>query len=79
MQICLIQFVLLDLLPIKYSPNRPMPSGEKLHFCLAVFHKNNILRRLSDLNFLNVSFLNQNLMVKRGEFKWKLCYFDVLA
>ena len=79
MRIYLIQFVLLDLLPIKFSSYRPLPSGQKPHFYLAVFHKNNILRRLSDLNFLNFSLLNQKLMVKRGEFKWKLCYFDVLA
>ena len=38
------QFVLLDLCPVKDGPYRPLPGGQKLHFCLAVFHKNfNIL------------------------------------
>ena len=38
------QFVLSDLWPVKDGPYRPLPGGQKLHFCLAVFHKNfNIL------------------------------------
>ena len=38
------QFVLSDLRSVKDGPYRPLPVGQKLHFCLAVFHKNsNIL------------------------------------
>ena len=38
------QFVLSDLQPVKDGPYRPLPGGQKLDFCLAVFHKNfNIL------------------------------------
>ena len=38
------QFVLLDLRPVIDGPYRPLPGGQKLHFCMAVFHINfNIL------------------------------------
>ena len=38
------EFVLSDLRSVKDGPYRPLPVGQKLHFCLAVFHKNsNIL------------------------------------
>ena len=78
-----IQFVLLDLWPIKDSPCRPLPIGQKLHFSLAAFCENcNILRTLSQIkleicNWLNFRVLNQNKVVKRDEYKWKLYYFDV--
>ena len=80
-----IQFVLSDLWPIKDSPYRPMPGRQKLHFCLTVFHeKYNILKTLCQISLkiwslLNFRVLNQNSVVKSDEFKWKLCYFDVLV
>ena len=38
------QFVLSDLQPAKEGLYRPLPVGQKIHFCLAVIHKNfNIL------------------------------------
>ena len=80
-----IQFVLLDLWPIKDNSYRPMPGRQKLHFILAVFHKNyNILKTLCQISLkiwslLNFWVLNQNLVVKSDDFKWKLCYFDVLV
>ena len=73
----LIQFVLLDLWPVKDAPYRPLPSGQKLHFHLAAFSKNcNILRihgqiKLKICNWQNFRVLNQNLIVKRDEYKWK--------
>ena len=57
---------------VDYRQSLQSLSGEqKLHFCIAVFHKNcNILRTLcqSKLNICNISnfvMLNQNLMVDR--------------
>ena len=79
-----IQFLLLDLWPIKDNPYRTMPGRQKLHFCLAVFHEDYILKALCQIllkiwSLLNFRVLNQNLVVKSDEFKWKLCYFDVLV
>ena len=79
----LIQFLLLNLWPIKDGPCRPLPSVQKLNFRLAAFCKKcDILRRLCQMklkicSLLNFRVLNQNMMVKRDEYKWKLCYFDV--
>ena len=43
-------FVLSDLWPAKDGLRRPLPGGQKLHFCLAAFHKNcNILRILRQI------------------------------
>ena len=78
----LIQFT-LDLWPVKGGPFRPLASGQKLYFHLAAFCKNcNILRtlchiKLNIFSLLNFRELNQNLMVKRDWYKWKLCYFYV--
>ena len=79
----LIKFVLLELWPMKDDPCGPLPGGQKLHFCARVFCKNcNILRRLCQMklkicSLLNFRMLNWNLMVKRDECTWKLCYFGV--
>ena len=46
-----IQFVLLKLWPVKDNPYKPLPGGEKLHFCLAVFQGNcNILKTLCQIS-----------------------------
>ena len=69
---------------LKDNPYRPMPGRQKLHFCLAIFHENyDIFKALCRISLkiwclLNFRVLNQNLVVKNDEFKWKLCYFDVL-
>ena len=78
----LIQFVLLDLWPIKDGPCRPLPGGQKLHFYLAAFCKKYILGtfcqiKLKICNLLNFRVLNQNLMVNRDEYiifskAWKM-------
>ena len=81
----LIQFVFLDLWPVKDNPYRPMPGGQKLRLCLTVFHKNyNILKTLCQISLkiwslLNFRVLNQNMMVKRDEFKWNIRCFNVLG
>ena len=63
-----------------------LPGGQKLHFHLTAFCKNCIfLRTLCQIwnvklklcSLLNFRVLNQNLMVKRDEWRCKLCYFDV--
>ena len=77
-----IQFVLLDLWPVKDNPCRTVPGGQKHYFPLAVFHENyNILKMLCHISLktcslLNLTVLDQNLMIKRDEFEWKLCCFD---
>ena len=82
----LIQFVLLDLWPIKDGPCRPLPGGQKLHFYLAAFCKKyNILGtfcqiKLKICSLLNFRVLNQNLMVNRDEYiifskAWKMISF----
>ena len=58
---------------VKYNPCRSMSSRQKLHFCLIVFYENykNSLSNLTEnLKFTKVRVLNQNLMVKRYEYKW---------
>ena len=78
-----IQFVLLDLWPIKDNPCRTVPGGQKHCFPLAVFHENyNILKMLCHISLqtwslLNLTVLDQNPMIKRDEFERKLCCFDV--
>ena len=53
------------------GPCRRLSGGQKLHFCIAVFHKNcNILRtvyqsKLNICNRSNFTMLNQKLMVER--------------
>ena len=55
--------VLLDLWPVKDSPCRPMPSGQELHFCLAVFHKNySILKMIRHISLNIWSLLNFRLL-----------------
>ena len=68
----LIQIVLkLDLRPVKDGPCRSLLGG-------------NILRMLCQIELkiyglLNFRVMNQNVMFKRDEYKWKLCHFDVLV
>ena len=63
------------------APCRTVPGGQKLHFCLAPFCKNcNIFRtvcqiKLEICSLLNFRVPNNNLMVKRDECKWELCYY----
>ena len=80
-----VQFVLLDLQPVGHKPCKTVPGGQKRHFPLAVFHENyKILKMFCQISLkicslLNFRVLDQNLMIKRDEFEWKLCYFDVLV
>ena len=79
---CLIQFLLLGFWPIKNGPCRPLLNEQKLRFCLSAFCKNcNILRTLCQIklqicSLLSFRVMNQNLMVKRDEYKQKLYYLD---
>lgn len=83
-QICSwIQLALLDLWTIKHGSCQPIPIGEKLPVWLALFHINCNISRMLHQNKLkfcilpNVRALNLILMVEKGEYESKSCYFGI--